>query len=341
MKQRKNNTFKLSICFGFSAFFLYLAFRQVNFQQLGEILRNTNVIVLLVAVSVLFLSHWLRAVRHLYLLAPIKRIGSGSLFSALMIGYMANTFLPAHLGELLRAYAIGKKEGIPGSSAFATIIVERTVDVLSLLVLMGLALVVYPFPEVVKLSAYFTFGLTAGIVALLALLKLHPERTLRFVEFATKPLPKRMGNKLLTLVVSFRGGIVALKDRQSYLTFLILSVLIWVCYTAMFAIGFYAFAFVKLYNLPISASVVVLIMTTIGIALPSSPGYVGTYHYLCMFALTLYGVPESPALGYAIVIHAISMIPVALVGVAFALKEGMKLSEIGRQVEAEQAAITD
>ncbi len=334
MKQKILNTFKLGMGLSISAFFLYLAFRQVDSHKLAEELKNSNVAILIPAVLALFISHWFRAVRHRYLLAPIKQIEDRSLFSALMIGYMANTFLPAHLGELLRAYVIGKKEKISGSSTLATIAVERIIDVVSLLIIMGLVFMVYPFPGIIKLSAYLTFAFVVVIVGFLAFLKIKPRQTNTIVEIIIKPFPRKIGDKILRLFGSFREGVVALEDRQSYLIVFILSILIWMCYAVVFAAGFQAFNFMETYNIPLGASFVVLVITTISIVVPSSPGYVGTYHWLCMISLSLFAVPESPALGYAIVIHAVNMLPVALVGVAFSLKEGIKISKIGRQLDA-------
>jgi uncharacterized protein (TIRG00374 family) len=331
MKQRILNICKLGIGVAISAFFLYLAFRQVDLQKLVNVLKNSNGAILIPAVLVVFASHWFRAVRHGYFLAPIKRIKNSSLFSALMIGYMANTFLPAHLGELLRAYVIGKKERVSGSSILATITVERIIDVLSLLIIMGLVFMVYPFPDIVKLSAYLTFIFVMVLVGFLAFVKIKPQETHRIVEIITKPFPRKIGDKLLELLKSFREGVVTLKDRQSYLIVFILSIIIWICYAVVFAIGFYAFNFIETYNVPLGASFVLLVITTISILVPSSPGYVGTYHWLCMISLSLFAVPKSPALGYAIVIHAVNFIPVAIVGVAFSLKEGIKISKIGMQ----------
>ncbi len=331
MKQKVFNTFKLGIGVAISAFFLYLAFRQVDLHKMGEVLKNSNGGILIFAILFLFASHWFRVVRHRYLLTPIKRIENISLFSALMIGYMANNILPAHLGELLRAYVIGKKEGISGSSTLATIAVERIIDVLSLLIIMGLAFMAYPFPDIIKLSAYLTFAFVAVIAGFLAFVKIRPQKTIRIVEIITIPFPKKIGDKILKLFVSFGEGVVALEDRKSYLIVFILSIMIWILYALVYALGFYAFNFIEIYNIPLGASFVVLVITTIAILVPSSPGYVGTYHWLCMISLSLFAVPESPALGYAIVIHAISMIPVALVGVAFSLKEGIKISKIGSQ----------
>jgi uncharacterized protein (TIRG00374 family) len=333
MKKKILNTFKLGIGLAISAFFLYLAFRQVDLRKMGEVLKNSNRVILIFAILVIFASHWFRAVRHRFLLAPIKRIENSSLFSALMIGYMANNILPAHLGELLRAYVIGKKEGISGSSTLATIAVERIIDVLSLLIIMGLVFMAYPFPDIIKLSAYLTFAFVMAITGFLAFVKIKPQKTLRIVEIVTTPFPKKIGDKILKLLGSFGEGVVALKDRRSYLIVFILSILIWIFYALVYALGFYAFDFIETYNIPLGACFVVMIITTIAILVPSSPGYVGTYHWLCMISLGLCAVPESPALGYAIVVHTISMLPVALVGVAFSLKEGVKISQIGRQGE--------
>jgi uncharacterized protein (TIRG00374 family) len=331
MKQKAVNIIKLCIGIAISAFFLYLAFRQVDLQRLIKVLSNINGAILILAVLVIFASHWFRAVRHGYLLAPIKRIKNSSLFSALMIGYMANTILPAHLGELLRAYVIGKKERVSGSSTLATIAVKRVVDVLSLLIIMGLVFMVYPFPDIVKLSAYLTILFIMVIIGFLAFVKMKPQETFRFIGIITKPLPGKTGDKLLELLGSFREGVVALNNRQSYLIVFILTILIWICYVVVFAIGFYSFNFIETYDIPLGASFVLLVITTISILVPSSPGYVGTYHWLCTISLGLFAVPKSPALGYAIVIHAVTFIPVALVGIAFSLKEGIKISKIGMQ----------
>jgi uncharacterized protein (TIRG00374 family) len=333
MRQKIKNTLKLGIGICISAFFLYLAFRQVDIHQLGDVLKNANGYYIIPAILAMFVSHWFRALRHRYLLAPIKRIESHSLFSALLIGYMANNILPAHLGELLRAYVIGKKEEISGSSTLATIAVERVLDVLSLLLIMGFVFIYFPFPDMVKLSAYLTFAFVMVIVGFLAYLKMKPQQTIRIVEIITKPFPKKIGEKILKLIISFEKGVVPLEDTKSYVMVFVHSIVIWILYAMVYAIGFYIFDFVEIYDLPLDASLVVLVITTIAVLVPSSPGYVGTYHYLCMISLTLFDVPESSALGYAIVVHAISMFPVALVGVGYALKEGIKISKIGSQKE--------
>jgi uncharacterized protein (TIRG00374 family) len=330
MTRKTRTVLKLGLGLAISAFFLYLAFRQIDLNKMGQAFKAVRYPFLLIALLLLFLSHWLRARRHRFFLEPIKPISTGSLFSALMVGYMANTLLPAHLGELVRAVLIGQKERIPKVSVLATIAVERIVDVFCLLILMGMTFIVYPFPEEIRLSGYLTFVFAAVLVVFLIFLKKRPKEVLSLVETVSKPLSKKISDKFLELLASFRDGLVPLQQPWHYAIVALLSVLLWACYAGIFFVTFYAFDFVETYHLPWSASLVVLVFTTISIVVPSSPGYVGTYHWLCMVALRLFGVSESPALSFAIVAHAISVLPVSLVGGVLAWKEGISISKVER-----------
>ena len=330
MTRKTGTVLKLVLGLAVSVFFLYLAFRRIDPNKMGQALGAVRYPFLLIALLLLFLSHWLRAKRHRYFLEPIKPISTGSLFSALMVGYMANTLLPAHLGELVRAVLIGQKERIPKVSVLATIAVERIVDVFCLLILMGMTFIAYPFPEEIRLSGYLTFVFAAVLGAFFLFLKKRPEKALSLVEAVSRPLSKKISDKLVELLGSFRDGLVPLQQPWHYAIVALLSVLVWACYAGIFFVTFYAFDFVETYHLPWSASLVVLVITTVSIVVPSSPGYVGTYHWLCMVALRLFGVSESPALSFAIVAHAISVLPVSLVGGVLAWKEGISISKVER-----------
>ena len=90
--------------------------------------KTVNYWYLVPAAAAIFFSHFLRAFRWRYLLDPIRRLDISSLFSSLIIGYAANSFMPAHLGEFLRAYVLSKKRQISMIPVFATIAVERVID---------------------------------------------------------------------------------------------------------------------------------------------------------------------------------------------------------------------
>lgn len=305
------------------AVFLYFAFRNVDFVQMGEAFSRANYWYLLVILAVIFFSHYLRALRWRFLLDPIKRVDITTLFTSLIIGYMANSVTPAHLGELLRAYVLGKKRGVSASSALATIVVERILDIFALLAVMVLAIVLYPFPAWVKHAGYVMLIGTLALFLFLILLRTSYARVRRPLELLFRPLPTHVQSKLWELLERFVAGIVPLKRRGDYGVVVVLSVLIWACYGLSFHLSLLAFDFYHLYQLPWLTSLILLVITTIGVVVPSSPGYVGTYHYLCQISLGLFGVPGGPALSFATAVHAISFVPVLVAGLILSYYEGL------------------
>lgn len=323
----KKNHIKLLFGLLLGAAFMYLAFRKVDFTQMGEALKRANYWYIGLALVFLFFSHWVRAVRWQYLMAPIKKVKIKHLFSALMIGYMANTFTPAHLGEFLRAYVLSKKSHVKTSSVFGTIVIERIIDVFTLLFLMALTFVVFPFPGWVTKSGYITFAGVVILLVLLIVMKRNRETSLRILNLLLRPFPQKISSKVDGLFHSFFDGVVGLKNWRHYVITTVLSLLIWTCYGAVLQVSFYAFDFVNIYDLPWTATLVVLVITTISVIVPSSPGYVGTYHLLCQLSLGLFAVPKSEALTFAFVLHGVNFVPILIVGLIVASIEGVSLSK--------------
>lgn len=320
---------RLRLFFGLAAgaFFIALAFRKATLGDVWAALQGARYGMLLPAVALVFLSHLLRARRWSYLLHPIQPCKTTVLFSALIIGYMANTLLPAHLGEFLRALVLSRKRRVPLGAVFATIVVERLIDMFSLLFLMLAALFIYPFPRWVTQSGYLMLAGTLIVLILLFMLKRHPGPTLDVLQTLARPLPGKMRSRLLEAVERFVEGLAPLSRRRHGVFVALLSLAIWACYGLVFAFCLEAFDFHRTYDLPWSASLILLVITTISIVIPSSPGYVGAYHYLCQLALGLFHVPPAPALSFAVVAHAVNILPVLAVGLLLAQVEGVALSQ--------------
>lgn len=315
-----------------SLIFLFLAFRKVDFKEMATAFSNANYIYLFPIIFILIFSHWLRAIRWKYFLAPIGRIKTGPLFSALIIGYMANSFVPAHLGDVVRAYVVGRKNTVSASAVFGTVVVERIVDVFSLLVLMALTIIIFPFPEWIRKSGYITFIIIMIFSICLILLKVYREKGLKIMNKVLGFLPAKLSDRLTDIVNSFLDGIVLLKNWKHYVIVFLLTFIMWVCYAYIFHLAFQAFDFINLYSLPWYASLVLLVITTISIAVPSSPGYVGTYHYLCQIGLSeLFNVQSDAALSFAFVAHGINMIPMFILGLIFISKEGMSFKSLNKK----------
>jgi hypothetical protein len=335
MRQRQHSlNWKLVIGLLISVVFLVLAFRNVDLVRMGQAFKKANYWYILPAILVLFTSHALRSWRWKFLLAPIQSVPTPRLFSALMIGYMANTFLPAHLGEFLRALVLGRKEPVSASSIFGTIVIERIIDVFTLLALMALTVIVFPFPEWVNKSGYISFAFILFLFVALLLMKRYQSWTFRLMHKLTRFLPDRIGHKLDELLHQFLDGIVPLRRSSDYVIVAVQSIVIWICYMYVFQLIFHAFDFISLYSLPWTAALVLQVITTIAIVVPSSPGYVGTYHYLCMLGLGLFGVPKSPSLSFAFVMHGINFLPLLVVGLVFASVEGLSLRSMQKRADA-------
>ena len=330
--KRYKNSLKIMLGLLISLGFLFLAFRQLDFQQMKQAFSLANYWLLIPSVIILFTSHWLRSLRWQYLLNPVQKVPVRNLFSALLIGYAANDILPAHLGEFLRAFLVGRKRNIPVSSALATIVVERIVDILSLVFIMALTLVIYPFPSWVKKSGYLMFAFAVGLLVFLILMKIYTDATMKFLGRLLKPFPKKLTEKAESLSRSFLDGLKPMKSRLDYPIIFILSILFWTCYWGVLYLNFYTFNLIADHNLNVTAGLVLLVITTISVVVPSSPGYVGTYHWLCQVSLELFHVPRAVGLTYAIVVHAINFFPVFIVGFILAWKEGIKLSKVQKQL---------
>ena len=316
-----------------SIFFMYLAFRNIDLRQMSKAFMLANYWYLIPAVIVFFISIWLRALRWQYLLETREFLTIRVLFPALLIGYMFNIFLPAHLGEFIRAYMVNKKKGIKTSTVFGSIVIERIIDVFTMLLLMALALVIFPFPQWVRNSGYLSFVGIVIFFIVLILMKKYRNRALNMVGKVIKFLPFNMTTKIISIFNSFFDGIVPLKKRKYYIFVTILSIVIWICYGSIFQLMFFSFDFVNIYSLPWSTALVILVITTISVLVPSSPGYIGTYHYLCQISLGLFGIPKGPALTFAFIMHGINTFPLLIVGVILILSMRINFIEIQKRVE--------
>jgi hypothetical protein len=238
---------------------------------------------------------------------------------------MANTFLPAHLGEFLRAFMVQKKKSVSGSAVFGTVVIERIIDVFTMILLLAILMIVFPFPDWVQKSGYLSFIFILILFIMLVLLKKYRETSLRVLTKILFAFPQHVKDKVYGMVHTFLEGIVPLKSRWHYIMVAVLSIIIWICYAYVFQLVFYAFNFVDLYSLPWSTAFVLLVITTIAILVPSSPGYVGTYHWMCMIGLGLFNIPESEALSFAFVMHGLNFIPILIVGLVIISIEGISI----------------
>jgi uncharacterized protein (TIRG00374 family) len=249
-----------------------------------------------------------------------------------MIGFMANNVLPFRLGEFVRAYSLSSKEQVSKSASLATIFVERLVfDLLALLAIFGMVLVISPltvFREL-KIGALVTI-ITALIgLALTLYLSSRGQRDSHILKGLLKLLPRRIRPVLENTVAKFATGLEFMRDGRrvfwvSYHTFLIWIIMGLSNYFVLLAFDL---------RLPVSASFVILVVVSILITVPSSPGFVGVYHYGTVVSLALYGVAHENALSCALVMHATQFLVITLVGLVYLRREHLSLKQIEQEAD--------
>ncbi len=316
---------------------LYIAFRDVHYKDVLRIFKDTDWWWAVPVLCTFIFSIWLRAFRWKIMLAPIKDVPVRRVYSATMIGFMANNVLPMRLGELVRAYALGHNSDVSKSSAFATIVVERAFDLFAILLFLGVVLSRMQLEDDVRLAGYVALAMCLGMFLLMALLHWKREATMRVFTLFASRLPDPLEDKLNGLMHRFLDGLLVLGSWKRILWVMLLSLATWLSVGLGYWVTFFAFDLV----LPISASIVLVVTTALAVMLPSGPGFVGTFEVGAKYGLLPFGVSADVALSYALFYHAIMFFPITLLGFYHVWRDKFAFFAVAREEEASGESIVD
>jgi len=296
-----------------SALLVYLSIRGIHFPDVADGFRTFRYEYLPAILAVLFLMQLLRSFRWGLILSPLEKIDQLSLFSVTSVGFLAIISIPARLGELARPYLITKKSGLTMSAALGTIVVERVLDSLTVLVIAVFVLFFTPLPSWLIRSSILFLLLTIALLTAMILMIVQREASLRVLRPLIGKLPARTAELVNRLLSHFIDGFGIIVDPALLIAVTGISLVIWlvdVCaiYLLFLAVGF---------QLPVVASFVLMVVLIIGIAIPTAPGFIGNWHYFCILGLSLFGVPKADALTFAIIYHFLSVGVVIALGLAF------------------------
>jgi uncharacterized protein (TIRG00374 family) len=313
--------------------FLYIAFKGIDVDRFLSSLAKAQYLWLLAMIPILLLSNLFRAWRWKLMMEHLKGdLSIRNAFSAVMIGYMVNGLVP-RAGELVRPYVIGQLENMSKSSALATIVVERVVDVLTLLLVSAISLLWFGSTLTSNFPWFASTALLAAVVILVAfaffvLAVFRREWMFRLLQGITTFLPAKVSAAMERVLQSFLKGFLVIKNPRRYLAILLLSGAIWFCYVAMLYVAFYSFDLVQHRSLNFMSATVLNVVSTIGFILPT-PGGTGTYHTFCRETLTrLFGVDYETAIAYATATHAVNYLVLFIGGLGFFFYDNLKLSEV-------------
>jgi len=311
--------------------FLYFALNGLQLGDVWKALADAQYIWLIPGILMYFVAVWVRSWRWHYLLRPLKKISTKTMFPIVVIGYMGNNIYPARAGEILRAVVLKRREGVSISSSLATIIVERVFDGVVMLAFIFLNL-----NELAKLTSdsgvigniqqVAIWGAAAFISALIIFLlaAMFPDVSERLsIKVINTIFPIKIRERSVNLVIKFLSGLESLRSPVDALMVFITSAIIWLLETGKYWFVMHAFPFeVSFFALMLMNGIVNLATT-----LPSAPGYVGTFDAPGIALLKAYNVPGEIAAGYTLVLHVALWLPITALGAYYFIKEGLKWRE--------------
>jgi len=323
---------------------LWWALRGVSFAEVWAQMRQGDPLLLTAAVAVATFGFVIRALRWKLLLATVRADTSlRSRFAAVSIGFMANNVLPARVGEFARAYAFSRLEPVSASAAFGSLVVERFLDGVVLLLLLVVPTLTPGFPTGGALSQGLGavilrggIGAVVVVTAGLVVMAVWPSAFMRGAERTASHLPSSLARPAVDALKALLDSIAVLRSPRLLTLGLLWTAGFWLFHGLSFWLGMMAFG---IHTGLVSAWFTEAVVG-FGVAIPSAPGFVGTFHASANFALTnVYGVDEARSLAFAFGYHFGGWIPITVIGLAYAWRLGLSLGDVGAAAERVEEVI--
>ena len=274
-----------------------------------------------------------RTFRWQYLLLPAGHVPFGPALRATVIGFGANALLPGRVGEVIRPYLLARKAKLDPTATFATIVLERALDIITLLLLFALTVALlnpqFAVNDGQTLRAVQFGGLVAAAASLAGLVVAfvfagHAERVTLLTERLTRRLPARASRLAVKVVSAFGQGFAVLRSPAALAGAFAWSLAVWLS----IALTTWAMARAFGLDLPFAGTFTVLMFMAVGVSVPT-PGAVGAFHESVRLALvSLYAADNDRAVAYAVALHALSFVPVSAVTLLLVAREGLTLRGI-------------
>lgn len=303
---------------------LYLVFRKVELGKVKEIVLHTNLLYLGLAILVSVFSWMIRSARWQLFLSTQGILPYWSLFQGICVGMMANNILPFRLGDVTQAYFLGKREHISKSLALSTVVLERLLD---LIIVTSFIIILSFFFAVPAQLRNGMFLVIVGIALTIFILFLIFRKQILAL---SKKLFKseKFQNKFHNLLLNFYEGLKIIKHKKTFIRIIFYSVILWLLYALVVFFSLYAVEI----KLSYFAAIFVLLISAIGVAIPSSPGYVGTWEFFMLLALQVFLIEKNRALSFALVYHFTQYVPATLLGLIVLSKLGISVLNMEKEI---------
>jgi hypothetical protein len=296
---------------------------------------------LALSIATMLVNLAIRALRWQYLLEPLGPTSFMSSFRATAVGFAASSVLPARAGEVIRPYFLARqappdqKGRMTATGAFATIILERLLDMVTVLIL--LASFVFVFGKnlagvnptgfaLVKWAGASAAAISITVLIVLFVLAGDPARLGRTMARLEQVVPSALAGLIAKIAEKFARGLGAIRSPSRLLIALAWSFPLWLS----ICLGIWAVAVAFRFGIPFTGSFLLVALLVLGVAVPT-PGAIGGFHEAFRVGATMfYGAPDDAAVGAAIVLHLFSIMPALLLGLMFAAQEGLNVGGMRR-----------
>jgi uncharacterized protein (TIRG00374 family) len=296
--------------------FWYL-YKDLDFAEMVARFKQVDLTWVYLSIGLSFLSHFVRAYRWNLLLEPLGYdLKSGRTFLAVMVGYLANFIVP-RMGEISRCGILQKTDNVPISTGIGSVVTERIIDVLCLLIVIIITLSL----EFDMLSEFFLSLISQKTEGL------SPNNTIWFVLLfvmivigATYFLIKRnsaklkqnaLFNKVANFLRQLVEGVLSIRKLKKGPQFIASTIFMWILYYLMTYVVI--FSLEETAGLSITAGFTMLVLGGIGMATPVQGG-IGAFHYLMSAGLLLYGIPENDGIFFALLLHTTNSVAIMILG---------------------------
>jgi hypothetical protein len=315
-----------------SALLIYLALRGVNWGRMAQAFRAADYPLVILGAVVGLGGFVVRGFGWKHLLAPVGRLSGWRLFSPVAIGYMANNVFPARLGEFVRAYTVGRREGVSKSSAVATIVIERIFDGLTLLLILAVVSVFFSYPPWVRRGGWLVAGVFLGLSLFLAVVALKLPLGLRLIDATLGRWLPGPAEKMKRRLECFVVGLDVKNHWRDALLALLACVVRWgfeacVYLSVVAAMGLWG-------RVPVHGALFVMVAVNIAAMVPSAPGYIGPVQFACVEALAVFGVEQSQAFAFSVLLHAAIFFPITFAGVACLVRARFSFAALRKEAAA-------
>jgi uncharacterized protein (TIRG00374 family) len=329
----KKNTIRIGASLAVGILLLAVLIWWTGIDQIGAAIGSASPLWLVVASLAIIPGYILRAFRWKLLLAPVKKdVRVSNTFWSTGVGFMVNTLIPIRLGEFVRAYILGEKEGTGFAPSFSSIVVARTLDLIGLLSI-GIVTMLLVSAQA-GLSSIVSDIFTAVAVLIAAILSViivgikKEELIIKWVDGITSkiPLVKKYTARIVDFISSLIKGLQGLSQKpKMFAVNIALTWVLWLTQTSAIYLTFVAFN----YPMPFVAAILGGVLMSVSHILPATPGYVGSYEAFWVVIFTVLGVTQANLLlAMGVISHLIGVVPIVLIGSISVVWLGVSFEEI-------------